>query len=298
MMWFSPPRELTTRMMTRLPDRFRIAKRNEWTEANMAGATAEAALEGPCFDASGRLYVVDIPFGRIFRIEQDNWALVAHYDGWPNGLKVASDGTLIAADYRRGLMRIDPSAGTAVPLLGTISSEGFKGVNDLTLHPNGAILFTDQGQTGLHDPTGRVWRFWPDGRLDRLIANAPSPNGLVLNRAKTHLYIAMTRSAQIWVFALRDDAVVNKVQCFSQLPGGSGGPDGLAVDSHDRLFICDPGHGCVWVLDAHGEPCFRIVSCAGRVLTNCALAADGRTLVITDASTQSILACEIPPPAV
>lgn len=295
-MWFAPPRELGTRLMTRLPDRFRTPRRNDWTVANLSGATAEAVLEGPCFDDRGRLYVVDIPFGRIFRIEGTTWTLVAEYEGWPNGLKATADGKLIAADYKRGLMSIDPAAGTATPVLSGVNSEGFKGVNDLTIHPNGCILFTDQGQTGLHDPTGRVWRLWPDGRLDRLIANAPSPNGLALNRAGTHLYVAMTRSAQIWMFELRNDAVVNKVQCFSQLPGGRGGPDGLAVDEHDRLFICDTGHGCVWVLDARAEPCFRIVSSAGRVLTNCVIAPDGRTLVITDASTQSILACEVPPP--
>jgi gluconolactonase len=295
-MWFALPPELTARVMTRLPDHFRVPTRNEWTSANLGGAEAEAVLEGPAFDARGRLHVVDIPFGRIFRIEHDTWHLLAHYEGWPNGLKVAPDGMLIAADYRRGLVRIEVESGIVTPLLTTVASEGLKGINDLTLHPNGAILFTDQGQTGLHDPTGRVWRLWPDGRLDRLIGNAPSPNGLALNAATTHLYVAMTRSAQIWRFALRDDAVVNKVQCFCQLPGGRTGPDGLAVDQYDRLFVCDPGHGCVWVLDSHGEPCLRIVSSAGRVLTNCALAPDGRTLVITDASTQSILACEVPQP--
>lgn len=295
-MWFAPPREMTARLVTRLPDEFRLRGKNEWTQANLAGGFSEAALEGPCFDHLGRLYVVDIPFGRIFRIDGTTWTLIAQYDGWPNGMKPTADGKLMVADYKRGLMLIDPERGTASPVLSTISSEALKGVNDLILHPNGSILFTDQGQTGMHDPTGRVWRLWPDGRLDRLIANAPSPNGLVLNREMTHLYVSMTRSAQIWMFGLRDDALVNKVQCFSQLPGGRGGPDGLAVDEHDRLFICDPGHGCVWVLDAYGEPNLRIVSPTGRVLTNCAISPDGRTLFITDASTQSILACDIPLP--
>ena len=33
---------------------------------------------------------------------------------------------------------------------------------------SGDIYFTDQGQTGLHDPTGRVYRLSPEGRLDCL----------------------------------------------------------------------------------------------------------------------------------
>ena len=34
--------------------------------------------------------------------------MVAEYPGWPNGLKVQPDGVLLAADYRHGLVRIDP----------------------------------------------------------------------------------------------------------------------------------------------------------------------------------------------
>jgi gluconolactonase len=52
----------------------------------------------------------------------------------------------------------------------------------------------------------------------------------------------------------------------------------------------------VWVLNAIAEPRYRIVSSAGRTLTNCAFAADGRTLFITDSETASILACEVPEP--
>jgi len=37
--------------------------------------------------SDGNLYVVDVPHGRVFRIAQDGtFALVAEYDGEPNGL--------------------------------------------------------------------------------------------------------------------------------------------------------------------------------------------------------------------
>jgi gluconolactonase len=90
------------------------------------------------------------------------------------------DSVLLAADYRHGLVRIDPATGATSAVLQTISSESFKGLNDLTLHAHDSILFTDQGQPGLQDPTGRVWRPHKDGRLERLISTGPSPNGLVL----------------------------------------------------------------------------------------------------------------------
>jgi len=295
-MWFALPKEIPTRVLTRMPATLRRAQRSEWADANRAGVPVDCFLEGPCFDAQGRLYVVDIPYGRIFRVEGDRWTQIAEYPGWPNGLKVQPDGILLAADYRHGLVRIDPANGATIALLQTISSESFKGLNDLVLHQDESVLFTDQGQTGLQDPSGRVWRLHKDGRLDRLLSTGPSPNGLVLNTAQTHLYVAMTRSCEVWRFALRNDAVVAKAQCFARVPAGTVGPDGLAMDKDDRLFIANPGHGCVWVVDPYGVPLYRIQSCAGRMTTNCAITPDGFSLVITESETGSILIAEVPSP--
>jgi gluconolactonase len=296
-MWLTPPKEIPARVLTRMPDRFRRLERTEWADANRAGEPVDCFLEGPCYDAHGRLHVVDIPYGRIFRIEADgNWTLVAEYPGWPNGLKVQPDGVLLAADYRHGLVRIYPDTGATSAVLQTVMSESFKGLNDLTLHADESILFTDQGQTGLQDPTGRVWRLHKDGRLDKLIGTGPSPNGLVLNTAQTHLYVAMTRSCEVWRFLLRADAVVAKAQCFARVPAGLVGPDGLAMDTADRLYISNPGHGCVWVIDPFGVPLYRVQSSSGRMTTNCALTPDERSLVITESETGSILIAEIPEP--
>jgi len=159
------------------------------------------------------------------------------------------------------------------------------------------VLFTDQGQAGLQDPTGRVWRLHPDGRLDRLIANGPSPNGIALNRAGTHCYVAMTRACEVWRFALRRDAVVGKANLFARIPAGISGPDGMAVDAHDRLFVANPGHGMVWGHDARGA-CTLALDCTefGRMPTNCCFAPDGTTLLITESESGSVLAAEIPPP--
>jgi gluconolactonase len=212
-------------------------------------------------------------------------------------MKAGPGGELLVADYRHGLLSLDPRTGAMAPVLETVMSESFKGLNDLVLHADGSILFTDQGQSGLQDPSGKVWRLWPDGRIDRLIANGPSPNGVALNRAQTHAYVAMTRSCEVWRFALRQDAVVGKANCFFRIPAGTSGPDGMTADAHDRLFIANPGHGQVWGVDAHGICLFRL-DCTpwGRMPTNCCLAPDGTTLLITESESGSVLAAEIPSP--
>jgi len=44
----------------------------------------------------------------------------------------------------------------------------------LVFASNGDLYFTDQGQTGLHDPTGRVYRLRTDGRLELIIDTVPA----------------------------------------------------------------------------------------------------------------------------
>ena len=79
-------------------------------------------------------------------------------------MKIANDGRIFVADYRHGIMELDAKAGKMLPVLRSRNSESFRGCNDLHLASNGDIYFTDQGQTGLHDPTGRVYRLGPDGQ--------------------------------------------------------------------------------------------------------------------------------------
>ncbi len=295
-MWNTSPRPLAPSLLSRLPDALRRPRRTTWADANRAGAPVDSFLEGPCFDSAGNLHCTDIPHGRIFRVSGAHWEAVAEYEGWPNGLAARGD-DLLVADYRHGILTLDPIAGGMAPLLETVLSEGFRGINDLIVNPDGSVLFTDQGQSGLQDPSGRVWRLHADGRLDRLLDNGPSPNGLVMNRAGTHLMVAMTRSCEVWRFVLRADAVVAKANLFFRVPAGTSGPDGMAVDPHDRLCIANPGHGQVWVVDPHGIATHHI-DCTpfGRMPTNCTFAPDGRTLVITESQSGSLLAAEIPPP--
>jgi len=295
-MWTEAPRVIAPALLSRLPNTLCRPQRSAWGDANRGGAPVDSFLEGPCFDAAGNLFCTDIPHGRIFRVAGTHWETIATYEGWPNGLAARGE-DLLVADYRHGLLTLDPRTGAMAPVLETVLSEGFKGLNDLVIHPDGSVLFTDQGQTGLQDPSGRVYRLHPDGRLDRLIGNGPSPNGLVLNRGATHLHVAMTRSCEVWRFALRPDALVAKANLFFRTPAGTSGPDGMAMDAHDRLFVANPGHGQVWVVDPHGVATHRI-DCTGfgRMPTNCAFAPDGRTLVITESHSGSLLAADIPPP--
>ncbi|MGY2181775.1 SMP-30/gluconolactonase/LRE family protein [Pseudomonas agarici] len=295
-----PPVLLETRLFSAMPAEFRrVDVDSAWSLANKGAQRVDSFIEGPCFDSQGNLYVVDIPFGRIFRINNARqWTLVAEYDGEPNGLKVLADGRLLIADYRNGLIELDPVSGQTRPFLSRHNSESFKGINDLTLAANGDIYFTDQGQTGLHDPTGRVFRLSRTGKLDCLCATGISPNGLVLDPQEKVLYVAMTRDNSVWRLPLMADGSVAKVGRFCSLFGVAG-PDGLAIDAEGNLLVAHASLGYVFMFAPNGECIARIRSCAGNITTNITFGGPAnKQLFITESKTASVLLADMPHPGV
>ena len=292
---FNAPLSLTTETAFELPAYLHESgAHNPWVEANLHGKDIHSFLEGPCFDSQANLWVADIPFGRIFRITPTGeWDLIVKYDGWPNGLKFHADGRLIIADYRHGLLALDVESQRITPLVTHHVSQRFKGVNDLTFASNGDIYFTDQGQTGLHDPSGAVYRMNADGKLQQLLAGIPSPNGLVLSEDQNFLFVAVTRDNAIWRVPLVEGGV-SKVGKFIQLSGGTG-PDGIAIDNDGNLYVAHQGLGCVWQFDRRGEAKYRIDSSRGDWTTNLAIHPQHpNEIYITESQTGCVLKATIP----
>lgn len=294
---FAPPQEIIAEPFARLPDRYRRqGETPEWARVNKGNAPTDCFLEGPAFDAAGALYFVDIPYGRIFKADASGEIdLVAEYDGEPNGLKVMADGSLLVADYKHGLMAIDPATGDVRPHCTRYRLEAFKGVNDLCVGGDGTVWFTDQGQTGWQDPTGRVFRLSPSGDLECFLAGIPSPNGLVLSLDQKILYVAVTRANAVWRAPIMPDGAASKVGTFVQLSGGLGGPDGLALTADGGLVVAHAGLGSVWVFSGVGEPLYRVRCPAGLFTTNIAFGGDDRRdLYVTESSSGEIMRARLP----
>ncbi len=289
---YPPPVTVKAEPFARVPDRYRKQVRTAWADANKAGSIADCFLEGPSFDRAGNLWVTDIPHGRVFKVSPaGDWSLVCEYDGWPNGLKFHKDGRAFITDYKRGIMVLDPATGKITPLIETVRSESFKGVNDLHFASNGDLYFTDQGQTGMHDPTGRVYRLAADGKLTCLVNTIPSPNGIVLDLHEKVVLVAVTRANAIWRIPLMIDGGVSKVGVAAQLSGGLAGPDGLALDEEGGLVIAHPGMGC-WRFDRLLRPTHFIEPPDGIFTTNAAF--NGKRLYMTESEGGTILVADLP----
>ena len=296
-MWnlsFSSPAIIQARVFSRLPNSFRKERRTDWCDANKPGHEIDSFLEGPSFDRAGNLYVTDIPNGRIFRISPAlEWTLVAEYDGWPNGMAFHRDGSLWITDYRRGLLKLDVASGKVEPIKAHRNSESFKGLNDLTFDREGNCYFTDQGQTGLHDPSGRVYRLRKDGQLDILISGIPSPNGVAFDASGKVIYVAVTRANAVWRGPLLPDGSVTKIGAFRTFFGTSG-PDGMAVDVRNTLVVAHASLGGAFVLNAAGEVTHFVKSPAGSTVTNVAYRPGTAKLVMTESETGTILEADLP----
>lgn len=296
---FPEPVVIDAKVFTELPDKLRRpGVSSYWAERNRRGQAVDSFLEGPSFDKAGNLYFVDIPFGRIFRADrQGDVTQIAEYDGQPNGLKIHADGRIFLADYQNGIMRLDPDSGEVFPALKDADTEAFKGCNDLHFGADGSLYFTDQGQTGLQDPTGRVWRWQPEtGALTCLIDKVPSPNGLVLDVNEHVLFLAVTRANAVWRLPISPSGRVTKAGLFIQFSGGRAGPDGLALTAQNGVVVCQTGMGLVWVHNALGQPIAVVRSPNGLGTTNCAFGGpEGRTLFITESDSGTILQADFPP---
>jgi gluconolactonase len=287
---------IESEVFAKLPDKFRRPGQDStFALGQMPGTQMDSFLEGPSFDREGFLFCVDIPWGRVFRIDRrGNFELVIEYDGWPNGLRIHKDGRIFIADHKHGIMLLDAQSGRVEPICTDYRVEGLKGCNDLTFASTGDLYFTDQGQTGHQDPTGRVFRLRADGRLDLLIDTVPGPNGIVLSADEKKVFVAAARANSIWRMPLIGEGV-SKVSTFIQLSGGLSGPDGLALTASGGLVIAHAGLGTVWIFDELGEIKYRVRSATGLFTTNVAFGgADLRDLYITESHSGVILRARLP----
>lgn len=285
-MFVAPP-SVDAELFAKLPEEMRSASAaaSAWHENNPGSQPMDSFLEGPCFDGAGKLHCTDIVNGRIYAVtEEGGFRVAAQYDGEPCGLALAPDGRLAVADFKHGLLAFDPRTGRIEREAERAGLERFKGLNDLVFARGGSLYFTDQGLTGLQDPSGRLYVRNPGGAIECVLDGIPSPNGLAFDPTESVLYLAVTRSNAIWRVPLLPHGRPVRVGLHIQLSGGIG-PDGLAIDSQGRLYVAHFGLGCVWVFDGAGEPLLRIRAGRGRKASNVCLreTREGVSVFVTEA---------------
>ncbi|HUG94269.1 MAG TPA: SMP-30/gluconolactonase/LRE family protein [Planctomycetaceae bacterium] len=219
--------------------------------------------EGPAAGPDGAIYFSDITRdetpGRVLKFDPRTARTTVHCadSGKSNGLMFDRRGRLIAAcganHGRQALCEITPD-GKVKALVGTFMGRKFNAPNDLTIHPDGSIYFSDPRYVGpepMEIDHMSVYRYDPDGgRVTRVTTDIEKPNGLGLSPGGRTLYVAETNNGTTGIqpgqaakpgrmtlnaFPLQPDGTLGRKRVLVDF-GDQTGIDGMAVDTDGRIF--------------------------------------------------------------
>ena len=290
------PSEIDAEVFTAFPKALRHdGPPSPWARQARPGQAIHSFLEGPAFDRQGILWLVDVAYGRVFRVDQQGrWEQACHYDGEPHGLALLGDGDFALTDHLRGLLRLEADTGAVQQLCPAPTGEGFRGLNDVACAPNGDLWFTDPGRSSLSDPTGRLFRLAAGGDVpQRVLANIPYPNSVALSQDGAQVFVAATRANAVWRLSAEPAGPsVPMTGLYLQLSGGLG-PDGLAASPRGLLAVAQAQAGRVYLFDPVGDLIARIKTPGGLWTTAVAFDGSGDHLFIIEAQSGTIYRADV-----
>lgn len=209
----------------------------------------------------------DVPKNKIYQWDERNGLRVflepSGYTGYApneknaggNGLIVDPKGNLLIAQHGdRRIARVNAPLKNPEEFITVVDRyEGnrFNSPNDLILHTNGDLYFTDPpyGLNGDKDPlkeleTNGVYRLNKKGELSLIYQKLNRPNGLALSPDEKTLYVANSDPKRnLWMaFDLVDGQLLNERVFFDatsiDLPGLA---DGMKVNQKGYVFATGPG---------------------------------------------------------
>ena len=213
----------------------------ELTAANVVEtlATGFQFTEGPVWIPDGYLLFSDIPANRIVKWQQGLGA--ADYRNpseMANGLAYRPAIGLVACEHQGRGVSVSPLDAAKSVLAADFGGLQFNSPNDCIIDASGAVWFTDPpyGLGGTPSALGYngVFRVAGDA-VSRVAAGTVfnRPNGLALNRAGDHLYIADTADNKIHRFRIDE---TNELVDRSDFAVATS-PDGIKVDKRDHLYV-------------------------------------------------------------
>ncbi len=212
--------------------------------------------EGPAVDKNGDVYFTDQPNDRIVKWNAaDNtvsdWMTPS---GRSNGLYFDHDGNLLScADDKNELWKIDADQNVTV-LLDNFEGRKLGGPNDLWVHPEGGIYFTDPlyerpwwKHTEPQIEERRVYYLDPTTKEVKIVAsgNYGQPNGIIGSPDGKTLYIADNGKKKTYSFTINEDKSLSDRVLFADM-----GSDGMTLDNLGNVYLTGDG---VTVFDKTGK---------------------------------------------
>jgi len=239
--------------------------------------------EGPAVDKDGNVYFTDQPNDRIWKWTPDGKVSVFLENmGRANGMYFDKNGNLLScSDMENEIWSISPD-GKHTIILTDYEGKKLNGPNDLWIHPNGSIYFTDplykrdywtrnpdMQQDGQH-----LYYMSPDRKtIIRVDNELEQPNGIIGSPDGKRLYVADIRAGKTYVYNIASDGSLEDKKLFTPM-----GSDGMTMDENGNIYLTGKG---VTVFNPQGEKIEHIPIDAGWTANVCFGGKDMKTLFIT-----------------
>ncbi len=245
--------------------------------------------EGPAIDSKGTLYFTSRGTykGIISWTEKGGakqYLAVATKEG-PGGLWVDDqDNIFVTATGEQQILKITPDKKV------TVVAEGFdvmpgvsKGPNDLVVHPNGTIYFTQPNGYDGSAPKGTIYEIRPGEKAKVFSQDITGPNGIILSPDRRTLYVAHNtgpNTAKIVSFELIADGSHTTSKELATIEPCVA--DGMDVEELGNIWLTCYSHGTAYRLTTAGNILEKITT-EQKALTNIKFGRgkDNRTLYMT-----------------
>jgi gluconolactonase len=200
--------------------------------------------EGPAADRRGNIFFTDQPDNKIWKYANDRTLSVfLNKAGRSNGMYFDKNGNLITcADEHNQLWSIQPNGKVKV-LLKDFNGLHFNGPNDLWIHPNGGIYFTDPyyqrdyWERKSPEITGQKVYYFQKNKKPVVVADdLLKPNGIIGTPDGRYLYVADIEADKTYRYQIEADGSLSGRILFA--PKGS---DGMTIDDQGNIYLTGRG---------------------------------------------------------
>lgn len=243
-------------------------------------------IEGPACDRAGNVYVVNFKkqqtIGRITHDGQAEVFVTLPGKSVGNGIVFDPAGAMYVADYvEHKIYKLDP---VTRELTVFAHDPKMTQPNDLAIAPNGTLYASDPDWIA---GTGRVWRIARDGTATLAAADMGTTNGLDVAPDGKTLYVNESGQKNVWAFTIAADGTLGDKRLLKNF--ADFGLDGMRCDAAGNLYLSRYGGGKITVLSPTGDV-VRDIALPGTTPSNlCFGGADGRTVYVTEVSSQRLL---------